>query len=250
MKILHFLCLVLVAKAALGKPSSQAKSSKTKVTALFTRVYSQPNYSGNYLDVYDYVPDLFNTGIDDDIDSVYQSGMWMYYENNNYNEGAGRVYFVHGIEISVNFPFDSSNMVSSIRYAGSGESPNDDTWTVFAGQYFTGSEYYGVTDSASLDYLDLDTSSIIVTGLSPWTLYSGLSWSGDSICVYPDTDHDVGPQGDRLDFGIFPDITSFGIPDNSVRSVRKGCWSDNIAKPVEIKYEEKAKNGAWGYVDM
>ncbi|KAK7081124.1 hypothetical protein SK128_027950 [Halocaridina rubra] len=244
----YILLLTLLAVGVRAKPGFRQKNY-SKAIAFYCRVFSGPNSSGNYLDVSDYIPDLSLTGIDNDIESVSQTGLWLYYENVDFNAIAGRMYFVHGIEIDVNFPSEYSNIVSSIRYVGDASNPNSDSWTLYEGQYFTGDEYFGVADSASLAYLDNEASSLVLTGLSPWTFYSGQSWTGSSLCVYPDTDHDVGPQGDFLDFGIYPDITTTGIPDNAIRSVRKGCWG-RIAKPPPMKVEGRAKNGAWGYVDM
>lgn len=42
---------------------------------------------------------------------------WMYYENFDYNAGlAGGVYWAHGIDFSLNFPFNYVNMVSRDTY--------------------------------------------------------------------------------------------------------------------------------------
>ncbi|XP_064083886.1 uncharacterized protein LOC135199660, partial [Macrobrachium nipponense] len=237
MKALQLLCTALVAGAALSKPQGTSNA-----LTIFTRVFSLPNSMGNYLDVYQYIPDLFNTGLDNDIESVHQTGMWIYYENPNYNvESGGEVYFVHGVDLSLNFPNQYCNLVTSMRYAGNKDVPNADTWTLYEGEFFSGLEFYGESDAASLDYLDLKASSMVLTGESPWTIYSGQSYSGDSRCVYPDTDHDIGPFGDRLDFGIYTTMSAVGVPDNTIRSVKKGCWASKVATPPEVKYDFKDK---------
>ncbi|XP_068227212.1 uncharacterized protein [Palaemon carinicauda] len=240
MKALQLLSTALVIGVALSKPTSSN-------LAIFTRVFSLPNSMGSYLDIYNYIPDLYNTGMDNEIESVSQNGMWIYYENSNYNIGSGgEVYFVHGVEINVNFPNQYCNMVTSMRYVGNKDIPNADTWTLFEGEYYTGMEFYGEKDAANLEYLDLQGSSLVLTGQSPWTIYSGQSYTGDSRCVYPNTDHDVGPHGDVLDFGIYSTMSAVGVPDNTIRSIRKGCWSKEVASPPEVKYDYKDTQGAYG----
>ncbi|KAK7081123.1 hypothetical protein SK128_027949 [Halocaridina rubra] len=192
-----------------------------------------------------YVPDLTGYGIDNDIESATQTGLWMYYENADYNPESASVFMVHGINISINFPPEYANIVTAIRYAGEATLPNADTITLYQGTAFTGEQLFAVTDAGSITILDADASSFIITGLSPWTLYTETSYAGESYCVYPDTDHDVSPEGDQLDFGIYPDITSLGIPDDAIRSLRKGCFGNEVMNATPLKYDGKAENGAW-----
>lgn len=60
---------------------------------------------------------------------------------------------------------------SSLKFVGSADYMNVDTWTVYEGPIFTGSEYYGEADAANLGSLTDQGSSIILTGTSPWTFY-------------------------------------------------------------------------------
>ncbi|XP_064084817.1 uncharacterized protein LOC135200265 [Macrobrachium nipponense] len=250
MKTLLLVCGIFLAGAFGCEASSIGDRSEGNPQRLHTRIYSRLGGRGEYADIYDYIPDLFGSGFNDDIESVLQTGMWMYYENNNYNvEYSGRVYFVHGIDLRVDFPSAFRNAASSIRYAGDRHNPNGNTWTLFDGEYFSGQEFFGVTDAYSLQYLDLKASSLVITGSSPWTIYSGQGYSGDSLCVYP-TDHDTGSVGDYLDFGIYPTMSAVGIPDNTIRSLRQGCWSKKIAQPPKIEYEQRSENGGWGFADL
>merc|ERR1719369_1160234 len=107
-----------------------------------------------------------------------------------------------------------------------------DTWTLYEGTIFTGSEYYGEGDSQDLGPLSYQASSLIVTGKSAWTFYEGRDYSGYRVCVEPNTDHDVGANGGVLNYGIFTSVTDVGMTDNSIGSVRKGCWSDKVVKGV------------------
>ncbi|XP_071542387.1 uncharacterized protein [Panulirus ornatus] len=193
---MKLLLLTLMAAAANAGPS-------------YTRVFTEQNQVGNYADFNDYVPNLSLVGFDNTIDSVIQTGMWMYYDNQNYNIVSGKVYWVHGIDIHVNFPTEYTNMCTSLRYAGSPNYLNEDTWTMYEGSYFTGVEYYGNGESSNFGPITGSVSSFILTGLSPWTIYSGENWSGDTMCVYPNTDHDVGSNGATIDFGIFPEVSPF-----------------------------------------
>lgn len=58
-----------------------------------------------------------------------------------------------------------------MKYAGSPAFLNDDTLTVFEGVAFTGREFYCPGDTSSFNELGGTVSSIIITGLSPWTIY-------------------------------------------------------------------------------
>ncbi|XP_037798371.1 uncharacterized protein LOC119593494 [Penaeus monodon] len=239
MKVLALLALCV--GAALGKA--------TRGNAAYTYAYNEPGMNGFYQLFTDYVPNLLTSNFDNAISSVYQTGMWLYYENVEYNQASGRVYWVHGIEISVDFPQEYSNMCSSLKFVGSPDYMNVDTWTVFEGPIFTGSEYYGEADAANLGSLTDQGSSIILTGTSPWTFYDGNSWTGSSLCLYPNTDQDTGSQGQVLNYGIYPDVKDLGITDNTIGSVRKGCWSKNVVKVEPLKAEYRGRNGAWGILE-
>ncbi|XP_068226229.1 uncharacterized protein [Palaemon carinicauda] len=250
MKTVLLACLSFAAVAAFPEASSIGPRKDNDVLMLTTRIYSRTDGRGNYVDIYQYIPDLYGTGYNDDIESVYQTGMWMYYENNNYNtKYSGRVYFAHGIGLGVNFPRSFKNAASSIRFAGNRNYPGANTWIAYEGDYFTGQQFYGETDAYSLEYLDLKVSSFIITGSVPWTIYSGQSFTGDTRCVYPN-EHDTGYAGDYLNFGIYPTMSDIGIRDNTIRSVRMGCWSNNVVKSSKVKYEHRSKNGGWGYADL
>ncbi|MDK2413019.1 hypothetical protein QHH03_28435, partial [Aphanizomenon sp. 202] len=239
MKVLALLALFV--GAALGKA--------TRGNAAFTYTYSEPGLNGFYQLFTDYAPDLLSFNFDNAISSVYQTGMWLYYENVQFNQASGKVYWVHGIEITVDFPLEYSKMCSSLKFVGSADYMNVDTWTVYEGPIFTGSEYYGEADAANLGSLTDQGSSIILTGTSPWTFYDGNNWTGSSLCLYPNTDQDVGSQGQVLNFGIYPKVQDLGITDNTIGSVRKGCWSKNVARAEPLKAEHRASNGAWGILE-
>ncbi|XP_047478728.1 uncharacterized protein LOC125031811 [Penaeus chinensis] len=251
---------ILFVGSALGK--------STRGTAAFTVAYSETAQNGPSKTFTDYAPDLNEYDYDNAIKSVYQTGMWVYYENVQYNQQPGRVHWVHGIEISADFPSDYSYMASSLKFVGSPDTMDADGFTVFEGTAFTGSEFYSESDAADLGPLTRHGSSIVITGTSPWTFYSDNSWSGRHMCLFPNI-HDEGANGEVLNFGLFPNVEDIGIMDNSIGSVRKGCWipSEVESKPLEaeqlkaeqlkaeqlkaeqLKAEYRGKNGAWGILE-
>ncbi|XP_063598576.1 uncharacterized protein LOC134775064 [Penaeus indicus] len=236
---------ILFVGSALGK--------STRGTAAFTVAHTEAAQNGPFITFTDYAPDLNEYDYDNAIKSVYQTGMWVYYENVQYNQQPGRVYWVHGIEISADFPSDYSYMASSLKFVGSPETMDADGFTVFEGTAFTGSEFYSESDAADLGPLTRRGSSIIITGTSPWTFYSDNYWSGRHMCLFPNI-HDEGTNGEVLNFGMYPNVEDLGIMDDSIGSVRKGCWipSEVEAEPLKaehLKAEYRGKNGAWGILE-
>ncbi|XP_027230991.2 uncharacterized protein [Penaeus vannamei] len=212
-----------------------------------TQVFSEAGLSGINHIFDSYVSDLGSYGFDNMLRSVFQTGMWIYYENVSYNSyQPGKVYWVHGIEIAAAFPVAYSDMCSSLKYVGSPSEINYDTWTVYEGTLFTGSESYG---SSSHSNTQKRGSSIILTGTSPWTFYDEEDWAGRSWCVFPNTDVDQGDGGEVFNLGIYPDVQEIGITDNSIASVKKGCWSKNVVKAEPLKAEHRGRNGAWGVLE-
>ncbi|KAK8384923.1 hypothetical protein O3P69_014470 [Scylla paramamosain] len=211
-----------------------------------TTCYEDPNLNGYYVTFDNYAPDLYSYNFDDTIASVHQTGMWIYYENYQYNLSPGKAYFVHGIGVTVNFPSEYRDITSSLRFVGSLEYLNADTITFYEGNSFTAAEFFAVGDNSNFGQMTGRISSLIVTGKSYWTIFSGEGYTGDRLCVGPETDHDVGPNGEVLDLGIYPAMTSLGIPDNSIKSVRKGCWSGRKIQAPKMKVDGRRENGAWG----
>ncbi|KAK3856104.1 hypothetical protein Pcinc_037527 [Petrolisthes cinctipes] len=222
----------------------------TRAGGKYCTCYSEQNGGGYSFTFTEYCQDLYTYNFDNAIDSTTVTGLWMFYENVDYNAFVpGRVYWAHGIDFGLNFPIDYVDMSSSLRFAGSPTCLNCDTFTVYDGVDFNGAEYYGVTDSYDLGALDAKVSSIVITGYTAWTFYEGLSFTGFSVCLYPDTFHTEGPGGLTLDLGMYPDVTQVQLYDNAVRSVRQGCFSEKVVKASSIKAEFRSEKGAWGYLN-
>ncbi|XP_053631628.1 uncharacterized protein [Cherax quadricarinatus] len=169
--------------------------------------YTDHNKGGSYQTFTDYIPDLLTYNFDNQISSVTVTGIWIFYERANFAAGTS-VYWVHGFNYFTNFDGGYDNAFSSLRYGGSTSCLNCDTWTVYLDLYFSGSEYYGTTDTASLGSLQKEVSSILLTGISPWTFYNGPSYTGSSVCLYPSTDQDTDGAGSVLNIGLYPDVST------------------------------------------
>ncbi|XP_018020228.1 uncharacterized protein LOC108676624 [Hyalella azteca] len=97
---------------------------------------------------------------------------------------------------------------------------------MYEGTSFRGEEFRGDEDAAQLGDLDLAVSSIIVTGQAAWTFYTGLDYTGASVCVY--ADHTSTDGSIDLDYARFENLSELGLPDNSIRSVARGCFSERV----------------------
>ncbi|XP_018016466.1 uncharacterized protein LOC108673189 [Hyalella azteca] len=243
--------VLVLALVAASSASQGSNKERPKIPGPgFTRVFSGFDSSEYYIDFLDYVPDLAAYGFDNVIRSACQTGVWFYYEQVQYNQAPGAVYWMHGIEYCGNFPLDYADVTSSLRYAGSPYGLNDDSFTLYQGQTFTGSEFWGETNSGTLDYMDADGSSLVLTGRSPWTFFTGTQYTGTAVCVYPSTDHDVGSDGTLLDLGLFTSMSDLGLPDNSVRSVAKGCFSKKVVRGRPLEALHRSANGAMGLIKI
>ena len=40
------------------------------------------------------------------------------------------------------------------------------------------------------------------------TIFRGYNYGGNSVCVYPNSDHDQAPNGVSLDIGFVPQVSS------------------------------------------
>jgi len=241
---------LLVTASALATNKEAVPSPKASPG--FTRCYDYSDGGDPYVDLIDYQPDLRTIYFDNRISSACQTGLWFYYSETDYNNRAGGyVYWMHGIEYCGVFPSTFDNMASSVRFGGSPYHLNEDSFTLYAGESFTGDEFWSYKDEADLTYIANRGSSLVITGQSAWTFYSELNYRGRSVCVYPSTDHDVSPDGsERLDLGLFPTISSTGIASDSVSSVAKGCYSRNVVKATSLEALHRVANGASGIIAL
>lgn len=249
------LCLVVMvglsSAATINKDAPTIRSNKPSDGIVkgpgFARVFSEFGEAGLFYDFTEYVPDLRVYDFDNIIRSACQTGLWFYYGEIEYNQSPGSVYWMHGIEYCGDMPINYADQTSSLRYAGSPFALNEDSFTLYEGEFFTGSEFWGNEDYYnSLDYLDQMASSLVLTGLSPWTFFTGLDYTGLALCVYPSTDHDVGEDGSTIDFGIFASFNELGFDDDVIRSAAKGCFSETVVRAPPLEALHRSANGAMG----
>ncbi|XP_018020611.1 uncharacterized protein LOC108676981 [Hyalella azteca] len=184
--------------------------------------YTDYDPAGSYYEFLDYSPDLSVQGMDDSIRRVCLTGLWMLYVTPNYHKLAANLQF--GIDWCNNLTEEISYpaTASSLRYAGSPYALDDDYYNLYEGISYAGDEFRGDTDASSLLDLDLRVSSLIVSGPSPWTFFTGLNFTGEALCIYPN-EYDAS-----LHVEIVDAVFLTGLADNSIRSVAKGCLTDNV----------------------
>jgi len=169
---------------------------------------------------------LGSQGWDNRAESGCVNGIWLFYDQPNFNQGIDTTmeYVFGPANDCVNFA-TLGNRLTSMRFAGEPADYRADSITFYETTYFQGAEEYTVNPLPQLN-LSGRIRSLIVTGNSPWTVYSSSSYLGDSICVYP-------PRPGSYEPAFVSDTRQINAPWGSIRSVQKGCWNKD-SKP-EIK---------------
>ncbi|XP_071539017.1 uncharacterized protein [Panulirus ornatus] len=243
MAVVLLLQLLLLAAAANAKATGGGRSWVSSV-----RCFSQTQQNGENHEFNDAVVHLAAFDLDNTIESVKVTGMWIFYDHPDYNtHEAGRVFWAFGIDFKGDVPYEYRNMATSLRYAGSPFELNKETWTVYDGTSFVGDYLYGVDDAPDLSYMSNKVSSIILTGSSPWTVYDGPGFSGNRVCLMPNA-HDSGSY-QKLDLGIYPEPSYF-MGNNRVRSLKKGCWYSKEVVGAKLEVLQQNANGAMGYIKI
>lgn len=138
---------------------------------------------------------------------------WIFYGSKNYANFSNGV-AAYSSKSNGCFTFQNlTENVSSFRFAGSGKDYKQDFIDLFSGIFFTGVHLSTSMAVSNLSSLRLPgTTSIIVSGTSPWTLYSNDSFVGRRKCVFPRAGQLPRFYRNTLDIGdILP------------KSIRKGC---------------------------
>ncbi|XP_018017211.1 uncharacterized protein LOC108673845 [Hyalella azteca] len=187
--------------------------------------YSEPYSTGVSYTFTEYVPDLSVVMMDDIIDSVCGTGLWILYDSINYDSNH-EVCVYEGVNGCGTWDTFCWNVGSSLRYAGSPSGINNDYYNLYKGTTLRGEEFRGATDAADLGIFDLTISSLVVTGQSAWTFYEGLNFSGSAVCVY--ADQHISNNGTDLDFIHVLALSEIGLPNNSIRSVKRGCHAERV----------------------
>ncbi|XP_018009065.1 uncharacterized protein LOC108666657 [Hyalella azteca] len=187
----------------------------------YLKAYTDYDPDGPYHEFLDYSPDLSVQGLDDfTIKRICLTGQWImcserYYSGFSINYGGVN----HCYNLSSSYP------ISSLRYAGSPYGLDDVYYNLYEGENRTGNEFKGNTNVPTVANLDMKVSSFSISGQTPWTFFTGLQYAGEAVCVYPIY---MTNGGIYLHLGGVLRITDLGLPDNSIRSVAKGCLTDNV----------------------
>ncbi|XP_018017204.1 uncharacterized protein LOC108673837 [Hyalella azteca] len=176
----------------------------------------------------EYAPDLGEVLLlDNTIESVCATGFWTLYDAINYGANdTGDVCHFRAIKTCDDLSSSCRNVISSLRYSGSPYGINNDYYNLYEGINQRGMEFGGETDAPHLGDLDLEVSSLVVSGQSAWTFYTGQGYTGASVCVYTDTH--LSSSGIHLDYIQINELTELSLPDNSIRSVKRGCLADRV----------------------
>ncbi|XP_047491763.1 uncharacterized protein LOC125040987 [Penaeus chinensis] len=234
-----FVVSALFAVAAAGPLAK----SDAKEGVIYANLYKGIDEHGEMLPVTSYISSLDLYGFNDEVESTCLNGMWIFYEHDEYNPTSGTVYWIIGINYCTTFDVPERNIFSSIKYVGNNNVLNADTFTLYQGTYFSGMEYYAEGDIPDLGSFSNLASSTILTGSSPWTLFSGTGYTGTALCLYPDTDS-ISVNDQAITVGAHGQLSSYSF-DNNVRSVAKGCFTKNVAK-AKLTPQGSTSNGAWG----
>ncbi|KAG7169455.1 putative Beta/Gamma crystallin-containing protein 1, partial [Homarus americanus] len=217
----HTLLLLLVATVA-AHARGAPRAWETQI-----RCYASANQQGEWYDFNEDISNLATVNFDNTIESIKVTGMWMLYQETDYNTySSGYVYWIDGIDYTGDVPSEYTNMASSLRYAGSPFQLNEDCWTIYAGEGFTEEGLYGNTDAGNLDRLSGEVSSIVLTGTSSWTFYDGDNFTGRHVCLKPDTHHHHDLLK-SLDIGIFATKSRMFPGLRNTELETEGCKGDD-----------------------
>jgi hypothetical protein len=184
-------------------------------------LYDQYDGAGDYIIIPEnYIPDLAQEGFDNRAHSVCVTGVWLFYQDTDYNPNGGRgMEYVFGRDnYCVNIR-TIAGTISSVRYAGAPKDYRSDSFTLYEHDYFQGREEYTQNELPNLNLVG-SHKSIIITGNNHWTVYDRTNYQGNSLCLkVPDPGNNTP--------AFVSDLADLdpAIPHGSIRSVRKGCTS-------------------------
>merc|ERR1711970_732863 len=209
------MAFILLFAAVLSLSNAQTDPPPTNYIELYTAV----DGGGASVSITEYQHDLGIIGFDDLTRSMCGQGVWILYEEKNYNwtHHSWTNFFASGDYSCDDLPVTWQNQGSSIRYAGTGEL-HDETITIYHSPDWAGGEIMFIREEPFLGDYNNEASSMIITGESAWTVYSHPGYHGDPVCLQP------WPVGNGYYFGAW-NVFDIGIPNNEISSVQKGCFS-------------------------
>merc|ERR1719234_84482 len=188
--ISHLLLVALCLYGASGQTVDPSGPS-------YLELWTQLDGTGASTTIQEYTHDLSDIGFDDLTQSVCGQGFWLLYNWHNYNIGDINTWteiFAAASHTCHNLPVTRHGDASSVRFAGTGD-------------------------------INDETSSLLVTGPTAWTVYSH-SYSGNPICLEPSNINGAY-------YGAW-NVWDIGMPNNAISSIRKGCFAKKT-----LKYQPK-----------
>ena len=202
--------------------------------------YESSGGEGDAVHATDYIPDLQYYNMDNRISHCCVTGIWLLYSETDYNgyDIGSSNWWVYGDNYCLDLPQPFTKVASSLRFTGAPDDWKYDTINFYFNDFFIGDEEFTYVDMPQLNYNNR-AQSLIVTGCSPWTLYTERNYLGVSTCVYPSDSSACLPglyDSQRLDW--------FAGQVSSVR--RGGCFSEKHLYPANYGLRTNS-NGTSGF---
>jgi len=105
-----------------------------------------------------------------------------------------------------------------------------------------GNQFMGTDNVPHLKYLCCKGQSLIITGTSKWTFYTGENYTGSAVCAWSTETDSKGKK--TLNVGLYK--TMAPMYTNTIRSVRKGCHTTTAMEVEPLEATQQAGNGATG----
>ncbi|KAK4299940.1 hypothetical protein Pmani_027824 [Petrolisthes manimaculis] len=158
---------------AVSFTTSLPQQAVPRATAVYANVYSEVDQSGYNFKFTDSLTNLSANYFEDTMDSAIITGMWVFYENVNYNtQNQDKVYWAAGIDYFFNFPEEYRNVISSMRFVGHPDILNADYWTLFDMTLYQGDSVSGTEDATSLGGMEGRAASMALIGNANWTVFT------------------------------------------------------------------------------
>ncbi|KAG0701250.1 hypothetical protein GWK47_025334 [Chionoecetes opilio] len=202
-----------------------------------TKLFSELQQQGASITLTESTPRIDPFDFNDSAKSVLVNGFWIYYENIDFNpidEQPRKVFYAYGLNATKDLPEGFGNKLSSVRKLQDGLDKDKNRITFYEGRDHTGREFSTNTSVPVIAELHGKISSLITSGEKPWTVYTDVCYQGDHVCLYPHSVIDL--ENLKQLVGYYPNVEDVDhISDNSIKSVREGCYSDNVHRTTVLK---------------
>jgi len=187
--------------------------------------YEGSGGGGDAVHAIDYIPDLANYNMDNRISYCCVTGIWLLYAENDYNgySTGSSNWWAYGDNYCLDLPQPFIQVASSLRFTGAPDDWKYDTLNFYFNNFFIGDEEFTYTDMPQLNYNNR-AQSLIVTGCSPWTLYTDTYYRGQAMCVFPSDSSQCLP-------GLY-DSQHLSLAGQISSAKRGGCFSEKRLYPA------------------